>query len=119
MNGGGSWHITGSQWREEFVSTGSGSMGSFVGATNKVDNFEDSTWEDATVQNNEGTLDLTQDFVSKEAGIMGKMSCSNSVFGDPLPGIVKSCFCESDTSQEDTEIEVDGNPKSQITSIRF
>lgn len=94
-------------------------MGSFVGATNKVDNFEDATWDDATVENNEGILDLTQDFASKEAGIMGKMSCSNSVFGDPLPGIVKSCFCESNTSQEETEIEVLGNVKSQITNIRF
>ena len=41
----------------------------------------------------QGKLDTTRDFTSLEADSSGNTSCSNSVFGDPLYGTVKSCFC--------------------------
>jgi len=34
-------------------------------------------------------------------GIKGTQSCSNSVFGDPLPGTKKECLCEFSSGDED------------------
>ena len=42
---------------------------------------------------NNGKLDTTRAFKVLQADSSGITSCSNSLFGDPLGGTVKSCFC--------------------------
>ena len=48
----------------------------------------------------QGELDTTRDFKVLQADSSGFTACSNSVFGDPLFGIVKSCFCEIADNQD-------------------
>jgi hypothetical protein len=39
-------------------------------------------------------LDTTQAYNKGEADFSGTTSCKNSIFGDPLPGTSKFCFCD-------------------------
>ena len=42
-----------------------------------------------------GTLDMARGWTKKHADKSGTTACSNRIFGDPLPGTVKKCFCAS------------------------
>ena len=48
-----------------------------------------------------------------QALIGGKGQCSNSILGDPLPGIRKQCWCEPWESFPPTHISVEGDTKVQ------
>lgn len=39
-------------------------------------------------------LDQTQNYFKGEADFSGSTNCKNSIFGDPLPGTSKYCFCD-------------------------
>lgn len=39
-------------------------------------------------------LDETQNYFKGEAYFTGTTDCMNSIFGDPLPGTSKYCFCD-------------------------
>jgi hypothetical protein len=43
-------------------------------------------------------LDTSQPYNKGEADFSGTTSCKNSIFGDPLPGTNKFCFCEEVSS---------------------
>ena len=45
-------------------------------------------------KNSEDRLDETQAYFKGEADFSGSTNCKNSVFGDPLLGISKYCFCD-------------------------
>jgi hypothetical protein len=44
-------------------------------------------------------LDTTQAYNKGEADFSGSTTCKNSVFGDPLPGTGKYCFCDELSSE--------------------
>jgi hypothetical protein len=45
-------------------------------------------------KNDEDRLDETQAYFKGEADFSGSTNCKNSIFGDPIPGTSKYCFCD-------------------------
>ena len=48
----------------------------------------------------DGTLNMAKGWTKKNADNSGVTVCSNTVFGDPLPGTVKKCFCQNSFKEE-------------------
>jgi hypothetical protein len=42
-----------------------------------------------------GKINKDSNFTRKAADASGVTDCTNGIFGDPLPGVGKACFCKS------------------------